>query len=255
MFALLPTIVPSATVRPPACVARKASSVTVSSETIALSALSQLKHRPHPPQPPILSERKALAGEGGAWVADIAVGGWGVTQQMRKSDIAFTESLRMGLRASAVNVSLLTTRDPEGRYHGLAVTTAVPFSTQQPSMIVAVSHSASAYPVIRDSGLFCLNQITSQDLEILDRFCRSDLRAARFTSEAWRPGPSGLPYLETATASFFCAVLGAHDYGDQTVFVSRIGDVRLGGRGGPDGFDPLIWINGGPAKLAGREYA
>lgn len=178
-----------------------------------------------------------------------------MTQQMRKTDAAFTETLRQGLRASAVNVALLTTTDLEGRYHGLAVTTAVPFSTQQPSMIVAVSHSASAYPVIRDSGLFCLNQIASCDLDILDRFSRSDQRAERFTSDAWRPGPHGLPYLETATACFFCNVLGAHEYDDQTIFVSRIEDVRLGLRCGADGFDPLIWINGGPAKLASREYA
>ncbi|SEO15382.1 NADH-FMN oxidoreductase RutF, flavin reductase (DIM6/NTAB) family [Gemmobacter aquatilis] len=171
------------------------------------------------------------------------------------TDAAFSETLRKSLRGTAVNISLLTTRDPEGRYHGLAVTTAVPFSSHLPSMIVAVSHAASAYPAIRDSQMYCLNQITSKDIELLDKFSRSDLRASRFTNGTWRAGLGGLPYLATATASFFCSVATAQSYEDQTVFIGRIDGVRLADGSGAGECDPLIWINGGPAKLAGRAYA
>lgn len=171
------------------------------------------------------------------------------------SDVEFSETLRKGLRGTAVNISLLTTRDPEGRYHGLAVTSAVPFSTQSPSMIVAVSHAASAYPAIRESRMYCLNHITSKDIELLDRFSRSDLRASRFTNGNWRAGLHGLPYLATATASFFCTVTSAQVHEDQTVLIGRIEGVRLAESSGAQECDPLIWINGGPAKLAGRAYA
>lgn len=179
----------------------------------------------------------------------------GDKQLCHDGDPGFAEALRAGLRATAVNVSLLTTRDIEGRYHGLAVTTAVPFATMQPSMIVAVAHTASAYPAIMASGLYCLNQITSKDIELLDRFCRSDLRTSRFTSANWRADAQGLPYLESATASFFCRVSSAQMHGDQTVFISRIEGVRLGDKSGGYEVDPLIWINGGPARLAGRTHA
>lgn len=177
------------------------------------------------------------------------------TQLCHDGDPGFAVALRAGLRATAVNVSLLTTRDIEGRYHGLAVTTAVPFATMEPSMIVAVAHKASAYPAITASGLFCLNQITNQDIELLDRFCRSDLRASRFTSADWRADATGLPYLENALASFFCRVTSAQVHGDQTVFISKIEGVRLGSKSGGYDVDPLIWINGGPARLAGRVHA
>ncbi|SFU16819.1 flavin reductase family protein [Mesorhizobium sp. YR577] len=172
----------------------------------------------------------------------------------QRNESEFGEKLRKGLRASAISVSLLTTRDNEGGYHGLAVTNAAPFSTAMPTMMVAVSQSASSYATIQDSRLYCLNHITSNDMAILDRFCRSDMRSTRFSSNAWQRGLHDLPYLETATSSFFCSVIGAHDYGDHTVFVGRIEGIWLREHSEED-FDPVIWINGAPRRLAEREYA
>jgi flavin reductase (DIM6/NTAB) family NADH-FMN oxidoreductase RutF len=149
----------------------------------------------------------------------------------RASEVEFAEKLRKGLRAAPTNVALLTTRDDDGCYFGLAVTSAVPFSTKKPSMIVAISHSTSSYPVIKASEIFCINQITSGDMGILDRFTRSDQRSSRFVSGIWRAGLWGLPFLETTTTSFFCSIKGAHDYGDHTVFVARIMGLRLGRAG------------------------
>ncbi len=169
-------------------------------------------------------------------------------------DPAFAENLRMALRGTPVNVSILTTRDRAGVSHGLAVTTAVPFSTYRPAIIVAVKHSASAYPAICDSSYFCLNQIAADEIDLLDRFSRSDLRASRFATGRWSTGLHGLPYLDSATACFFCDVQGAHAHEDQTVFIGRIVGVR-NGRDGNDQREPLIWINGRAARLAGREYA
>ncbi len=172
----------------------------------------------------------------------------------READPDFAESLRVALRATPVNVAILTTRDRLGVNHGLAVTTAVPFSTRHPAIIVAVKHSASAYPAIRDSSYFCLNQIAAEEIDLLDRFSRSDLRAQRFATGRWSVGPHGLPYLDSATACFFCDVQGAHAHEDQTVFIGRIIGVRLD-QDDDVCRDPLIWINGRAARLAGTEYA
>jgi flavin reductase (DIM6/NTAB) family NADH-FMN oxidoreductase RutF len=172
----------------------------------------------------------------------------------RDGDPEFVESLRMALRGSAVNVSVLTTRDRAGVNHGIAVTTVVPFSTYRPAMIVAVKHSASVYPAICESSYFCLNQIAADEIDLLDRFSRSDLRSSRFTSGRWSVGPFNLPYLDSAMTCFFCDVQGAHAHEDQTVFIGRIVGVRLGSSGA-DERDPLMWINGRAARLAGTEYA
>ena len=120
-------------------------------------------------------------------------------------------------------------------------------------MIVAVKHSASAYPAICESSYFCLNQIAADEIDLLDRFSHSDLRASRFTTGRWSLGPHGLPYLDSATTCFFCDVVGAHAHEDQTVFIGRIVGVRLPNEGDSQR-EPLVWINGRAATLAGMEY-
>jgi flavin reductase (DIM6/NTAB) family NADH-FMN oxidoreductase RutF len=92
-------------------------------------------------------------------------------------------------------------------------------------------------------------------VDLLDRFSRSDLRSSRFDSGGWKVGLHGLPYLESATTCFFCDVKGAHAHEDQTVFIGRIEGVRLGEDPVRRIRDPLIWINGRAARLAGREFA
>lgn len=162
----------------------------------------------------------------------------------------FAEKLRKSMRASAISVSLVATRDLDGSRHGMAVTSATSLSMEPPSMMVAINRSASSYPVILRSGFFCLNLIHTGQMEMLDRFCRSDLRAVRFDSDEWKAGAHGLPYLETAIASLFCSVDESHDYGTHTVFFGRIDDIRTAP--GIDNADPLIWINGAPAQLNGQ---
>lgn len=167
----------------------------------------------------------------------------------------FEQRLREALRGSATSVAVLSTRDQDGGFHGLAITAAVPLPSPRPSIIVAINHTASAYPVIRDSGVFCLNQITSKDVDLLDSFCQSDFRASRFTVGTWHAGIFDLPYLVSATANYFCRVQGDFLYDDKTIFVGRIEGVRLGGSEQNNQCDPLIWVNGGPARLAAGEYA
>ncbi|MDR5653480.1 flavin reductase family protein [Ruixingdingia sedimenti] len=160
---------------------------------------------------------------------------------------AFAEKLRQSMRASAISVSLMTTRDEDGSYHGMAVTSANSLSMDPPSMMVAINRTASSHPVLMRSRTFCLNMIHNGQMEMLDLFCHSRMRAARFASPEWRPGLRGLPYLDSAIANLFCRIDESHDYGTHTVFFGRIEDIRISPR--LDSTDPLIWINGAPARF------
>jgi flavin reductase (DIM6/NTAB) family NADH-FMN oxidoreductase RutF len=166
----------------------------------------------------------------------------------------FGQKLRKGFRASAVSVSLLTTKDSAGGYQGTAVTATAPVSMSLPSLMVALNHTAATHSAVQASSLYCLNHIAGTDLDLLDRFCRSGTRAGQFSDEGWCCGLHDLPYLETATSSFFCRVIGSHDYGDHTVFVGRIEGVRLSDPTNEGDFDPVIWVNGAARRLTERQY-
>jgi flavin reductase (DIM6/NTAB) family NADH-FMN oxidoreductase RutF len=164
---------------------------------------------------------------------------------------AFAEKLRQSMRASAISVSLVTTRDEDGSCYGMAVTSANSLSMEPPSMMVAINRSASSYPVLMRSGAFCLNMIHNGQMEMLDLFCRSEKRDVRFTSPEWKSGLYNLPYLDTAIANLFCRVDETHDYGTHTVFFGRIEDIRTSPS--VETADPLIWINGAPAHLGAEQ--
>lgn len=173
------------------------------------------------------------------------------TSHFRNDGADFSRKLRQGMRTTAMCVSILTTRDENGDCFGLAVTNPVQVSASFPSMVVTVDRSHSSCEAIGTSGLYCLNHISSRDIDCLEYFDRSDGSAA--VRKPSSIGLYGLPYVDAASISYFCRVIGAHDYGGQTIFVGRIEGIRLNEDINPAHADPLIWMNGGPVRLAGRE--
>lgn len=157
------------------------------------------------------------------------------------------ERLRLGMRASAISVWLVSTSDASGAPYGLAVTNASTLTASPPSIMVSISRKASSYPVLMRKRAFCLNMIHSGQIEMLDHFGQSARRDHRFVSPEWKNSECGLPYLETAMANLLCSVDEMHDYGDHTVIFGRIYDVRTSPAASE--LEPLIWINGGPARL------
>jgi flavin reductase (DIM6/NTAB) family NADH-FMN oxidoreductase RutF len=157
-------------------------------------------------------------------------------------------NFRASMRSTAASVALLTSSDAEGRYYGMAVTSWASLSMEPPSMLVASNRSASVHAVIAKSRHFCLNMMSEDHSEILERFSRSDMRDKRFAAEDWDEGPKKMPVLRGALASQICTVQGTYDYGTHTIFVGRVDDVLL-----PNTQDknpaPLIWMNGSQASL------
>ena len=162
---------------------------------------------------------------------------------------AVADLFRTSMRIAPAGVSLITARDADGGFHGMAVTSATSLSMSPPSMLVAVNRSASVHPIISSSHRFCLNLMGEFHGDILERFSRSDMRTTRFISEHWREGPGGLPVLRGALSSHVCSVEAAHDYGTHTIFIGRVDEVFL-----PEisvgNLSPLIWLNGSCASLA-----
>jgi flavin reductase (DIM6/NTAB) family NADH-FMN oxidoreductase RutF len=165
--------------------------------------------------------------------------------------LSLLDRFKTSMRSAAASISLVTSTDADGKYHGMAVTSWASLSMDPPSMLVAVNRSASVHAIISASRRFCLNLMSDTHSEILERFSRSDMRDSRFTPEHWRAGPGGLPVLRDALASQLCTVEAAHDYGTHTIFVGRVDGVFLLSSAGKD-TNPLIWMNGSKVTLANR---
>lgn len=148
------------------------------------------------------------------------------------------EIFRPSLRRLAASVFILATTDEDGRFHGMAVTSAVSLSMDPPAMMVAVNRSASIHPVIQRTRRFSLNLMSARHEALLTAFSRSDMRDRRFSAEDWHTAPSGLPMLRDALACHMCSAVEAHDYGTHTVFFGAVDALEIA-----DG-EPIVWQDG-----------
>ena len=116
------------------------------------------------------------------------------------------EAFRTCLRLVAASVSLVTARDADGTWHGMAVTSASSLSMGPPSMMVAVKRTASIHPVIAATRHFSLNLMDESHGALLERFSRSDMRDQRFLPEDWVEAGQHGPVLKGAVCAHVCTV-------------------------------------------------
>ncbi|WP_160107967.1 flavin reductase family protein [Pseudomonas izuensis] len=134
-------------------------------------------------------------------------------------DLAGQFKSAMGRFASSI--TLITTVD-DGQPHGLAATAFSSVSMDPASALICVNRSASASPIIKRSGLFCVNMLQSQHEPICKIFSQPDLRERRFVDGDWRTGVHGIRYLADAQAAIFCEVVQEIEHGTHTVIIGNV---------------------------------
>lgn len=136
-------------------------------------------------------------------------------------------------------VTLITTRTREGEWRGMAATAVTSVSMEPPIVLVCVNRTASLYPTLMATRLFCINAMHQEHHVLMPAFTKPEQREHRFRAGSWQACRDGVPYLVGAQANIFCALetgmpMGTHDvmFGRVTGVVTR-----------PDG-DPLLYGGG-----------
>ena len=144
---------------------------------------------------------------------------------------------RTALRSFAAGVTVVTTRDREGRPSGLTASAFTSVSLSPPLVLVCVDHSATAHPDLQARGWFAVNVLRREQEALSRRFAVSG--GDKFQGVGYREGSSGLPLLNDTLATLECRVVEAHEAGDHTIFVGLVESaIVAGGR-------PLIYFHGG----------
>lgn len=155
-----------------------------------------------------------------------------------------TTAFRQAMRHYAASVTIITALDQRGEPHGMAASAVTSISMDPPSMLVAVNKSASLQPVLSRASKFCINVLGSDQLDIVERFSRSDLRDQRFATGNWIRGLDGLFHLEDARAAIFCRSDRIIEYATHHLHLGIVIGVRNG-----NAKLPLVWLNGSAAEL------
>ena len=115
---------------------------------------------------------------------------------------------------------------------GMTVTSVSSLSVDPPALIVSINRESSSWPLVRRYGFFGVNILTSDQIDIAERFTGKDgLKGAqRFASAHWTTRVSGVPLLTDALAVIDCEVEDVVERHSHAIVIGRVLDVAVSTR-------------------------
>jgi flavin reductase (DIM6/NTAB) family NADH-FMN oxidoreductase RutF len=155
---------------------------------------------------------------------------------------------RVVMGALASGVTVVTTRDRQGRARGLTATAVCSVSLSPPLILVCVDRAADCYQAFVQADAFAVNVLRDDQEDLSRRFSSKD--AEKFEGISHRPGHTGAPILADGLAHVECLVQAQYPGGDHTIFLGQAvaSSVALSERAG----FPLVHFRGSYARLGGE---
>jgi flavin reductase (DIM6/NTAB) family NADH-FMN oxidoreductase RutF len=151
--------------------------------------------------------------------------------------------LRRVMGHFATGVTVITTRDVDGKPYGLTANAVCSVSLDPPLLLVCVDKGADSHPAFVRSGLFAINILGYGHEDLSRRFAVS--RGDKFVDVAHRSGVTGAPLLDDVLGWVECRVVAEHDAGDHTIYIGHVEQLEAA-----DG-DPLLFFRGKYRRLSG----
>lgn len=141
------------------------------------------------------------------------------------------DDFRGAMRHLAGGVSIITAGQGSD-ISGMTVTSVTSLSVDPPTLIVSINRTASSWPLIRRYGFFGVNILTSDQVELAERFTgKGGLSGAdRFVGTEWVTRVSGVPLLAGALAAIDCAVEETIERHSHAILVGRVLDISHSAR-------------------------
>jgi len=127
---------------------------------------------------------------------------------------------RRGLGQFASGVTVVITRDGDGRPQGLTVSSFCSVSLDPPLVLVCIDNRAEAARAAAVSRIFSVSVLAEGQEHFSRRFAGGG--PAKFEGVELLEGTLGAPLVPGALAHLECRVFAAHAVGDHTVFVGQV---------------------------------
>ena len=138
---------------------------------------------------------------------------------------------RNAMRQLTGGVSVITAG--RGRdISGMTVTSVSSLSVDPPALIVSINRESSSWPLVKRYGFFGVNILTSDQIDIAERFTgKGGLKGAdRFAGARWTTRASGVPLLVGALAAIDCEVEDIVERHSHAIVIGRVLDVAVSAR-------------------------
>jgi flavin reductase (DIM6/NTAB) family NADH-FMN oxidoreductase RutF len=168
-----------------------------------------------------------------------------LTETIPMSEFA-PDTFRKACGYWATGVSIVTTRDTDGKAYGLTMNGLTSLSLDPPLFIICVDNKSDTLEPMKRSGAFCINVLSAGQQELSNRFAKKG--PDKFEGVEHQSGPTGSPRLAGYLLGIECKVKEVHPGGDHHIFVGEVVSLDL-----PTSEDlqPLLYYRGKYALVAG----
>jgi 3-hydroxy-9,10-secoandrosta-1,3,5(10)-triene-9,17-dione monooxygenase reductase component len=127
---------------------------------------------------------------------------------------------RSALGAFATGVTIVTTRDGEGRDVGLTANSFNSVSLDPPMVLWSLARSARSLPAFLAASHFAVHVLAADQEELSMRFAARGLE--KFAGLNLERGAQSIPLLRGCAARFQCRTAFRHEAGDHMIFVGEV---------------------------------
>jgi len=129
-------------------------------------------------------------------------------------------ALRRALGTFVTGVTVVTTRDDEGRPRGMTANSFTSVSLDPPLLLVCVGKGAASYPVFQGTEHFAVNLLHDGQTDVSNLFASKS--AEKFAAVGHDAVHTGAPVLTDCLTWFDCTVHDRVDAGDHAILIGRI---------------------------------
>lgn len=126
------------------------------------------------------------------------------------------------------SVVVVTGCSDEGEPAGVTIGSLISVSLQPPMVGFFQGVSSKSWPVIKQSGSFCVNVLAQSQEELCWRFAREEVEGepSRFADIEYTLSPSGAPVLPGVVAWIDCSIESVTPAGDHLFVLADVNDLH-----------------------------
>ena len=145
----------------------------------------------------------------------------------------------------ATGVTIITTNDDNGEPHAMTANSFTSVCLEPPVVLVCVAHNTHTHGFLAESGRFGVNVLGREQQEIGVYFAKRPEDRTGEVDYRFSSGEEGVPVLENSMVYMGCRVIGTHVYGDHTVYLGEVEEIRKAGNEVPLLFFKSRWYDPG----------
>ena len=147
------------------------------------------------------------------------------------------------MSAFATGVTVITTLDDQDQPHSMTANSFTSVCLEPAVVLVCVAHGTNTYGFMERTGKFGVNILSQEQQELGAHFAKRPEDRQGDVEYSYTVAGDGVPALDNSMVFFGCQVMGSHVYGDHTIYLGEVKEVRHTESGAPLMFFRSRWYN------------